>query len=359
MQITGQRPMPLADRALDKMIACGFARKSAAFGFASKFIDPRATNSYDQGPELPLPPGSDPSFEPAYLPMYRARIQMRYSSLKAAFLFVSMVLIQFSTAESSLGQNFVEYPNQNQTYGDHTLNSSWVGGPTNVTVTFDSDDLTLHEDGVGSSQRTTRNTQNFVGPSDATNPQNYDNLDLIGVYGSRLPLIQQMSSNGTSTLTYAFDDPVNVSLDLFITDVDNSDFATVRAFDDQNVAIDMQTWTLVDEGDLSVFKDTGTAFSSIVAPTPTTVFQANEISLTAIDDSNYNRSYSILRNPLGQNLSRIEITFTGTQNSPNRANPNTGSHIYTALTTAVPEPSSAMLLFGFCVVAGTGRRRFG
>ena len=135
-------------------------------------------------------------------------------------------------------------------------------------------------------------------------------------------------------LTYAFDTPVNLPLDLFITDVDSSDFASIAAFNDQNVALDMSQWKLAGEGDLSVFKDTGTAFSSVVAPTPFTVFNVDEIRLTATNNTNYNRSYSILRNPTGQNLSRIEITFTGTRNSPNRDNPNTGSHIYTALATA-------------------------
>ena len=179
------------------------------------------------------------------------------------------VVTFFSVTLSSVcnAQNFVEYLNQNQTYGDHTLNSSWVGGPTGVTVSFDSDDVTIHEDGNGLSQRTARNTQNFTGPSDPANPQNYDNLSLISRYGSRLPLIQQMSSSGTSVFSYVFDAPVNDALDLFITDVDNSDFATVRAFNDQGAAMDMTQWTLVDEGDLSLYKDTGTVFSSITAGT--------------------------------------------------------------------------------------------
>jgi hypothetical protein len=270
---------------------------------------------------------------------------------------ISIAALQMVGVEFAHSQNFVEYPNQNQTYGDHTLNSSWVGGPTGVTVTFDSDDVTLHEDGVGQSQRTARNTQNFVGPSSAANPQNYDNLAVVNRYGSRLPLIQQMSASGTSVLTYDFSSPVNDALDLFITDVDNSDFASVAAFDDQGMAMDMTQWALIDEGDLSLFKDTGTAFSSVVAPTPVTVFNTGSISLTAIDDTNYNRSYSILRNPVGQNLGRIEITFVGTNNSPDRANPNTGSHIYTALTTAVPEPGSAMVVLGGLMLVAMKRRR--
>ena len=255
-------------------------------------------------------------------------------SRRNAILIASLTLFLLSTVASSHAQNFVEYPNQNQTYGDHTLNSNWVGGPTGIEVSFDADGVTLHEDGDGFSQRTARNTQNFVSPASAANPQNFDNQAVVTPYGSRLPLIQQMSSDGTSVLTYRFDAPVNSPLDLFITDVDSSDFASIAAFNDQNERLDMRQWKLVDEGDLSVFKDTGTAFSSVVAPTPFTVFDVDEIRLTATNNTNYNRSYSILRNPIGQNLSRIEITFTGTRNSPSRANPNTGSHIYTALATA-------------------------
>jgi hypothetical protein len=97
-------------------------------------------------------------------------------------------------------------------------------------------------------------------------------------------------------------------------------------------------------------------FLAVSPPVPTTVFNANEISLTAIDDTNYNRSFSIFRNPIGQNLGRIEITFEGTNNSPDRANPNTGSYIYLALTTAVPEPGSLTILFGLAL-AVTGKRR--
>ena len=278
--------------------------------------------------------------------------------MRALICFAIVTCFSVTLNSDCTAQNFVEFPGQNQTYGDHTLNSNWVGGPTGVTVTFDSDDVTMHEDGNGSSQRTARNTQTFTGPSDPSNPQNYDNLSLISRYGNRLPLIQQMSANGTSNLSFLFDDPVNEALDLFITDVDNSDFVTVRAFNDQGVAMDMDQWTLVDEGDLSLYKDTGTVFSDIIAPVPTTVFNSSEISLTAIDDSNYNRSFSILRNPIGQNLGRIEITFVGTKNSPDRDNPNTGSHIYAALTTAVPEPGSFAMLLGLALAVTGQRRRF-
>ena len=236
----------------------------------------------------------------------------------------------------SLAQLFVEYPNQNQTYGDHTLNSDWAGVDVGITVTFDSDDVTLHEDGVGSSQRTTRNTQTFVEPAGPENPQTYDNPFLVSTYGSRLPLIQQMSANGSSVFTYAFDTPIDFSLDLFVTDVDRSDQVMVTAIDDANNLLDMSQWELVSEGDLSIYRDTGGAFSEIVAPVPITIFDTNFISLDAVDDANYNRSYSILRSPSGVNLSRIEISFVGMQNSPERARPNTGSHIYLALSTVPP-----------------------
>ena len=272
----------------------------------------------------------------------------------------SISLLQWSTSTAALGQAFVEYPGQPQTYGDHTLNSSWDGGPTGITVTFDSDDVTLHEDGVGSSQRTSRNTQNFVSPSTPDNPQSYDNPAVVDRYGSRLPLIQQMSANGTSVLTYAFDAPVNTALDLFITDVDFSDAVTVTAFDDQDAVVDLTRWTLVDEGDLSLFRDTGGSLNTTPAPTPVTLFEAEAISLTAADNVNYNRSYSILRSPDDQNLSRIEITFTGTNNSPSRALPNTGSHIYTALATAttVPEPGTGLAVGScFALVCLKRRRR--
>jgi len=238
--------------------------------------------------------------------------------------------------DRSFAQLFVEYPNQNQTYGDHTLNSDWDGVDVGITVTFDSDDVTTHEDGVGSSQRTARNTQNFVGPAGPDNPRSYDNELLVETYGNRLPLIQQMSSTGTSIFTYAFDTPIDFSVDLFVTDVDRSDQVVVTAYDGANNLIDMTQWELVSEGDLSTYRDTGGAFSETVAPVPDTVFDTDFISLDAVDSINYNRSYSILRSPAGANLSRIEISFAGIQNSPSRASPNTGSHIYLALST-VPQ----------------------
>ena len=118
----------------------------------------------------------------------------------------------------------------------------------------------------------------------------------------------------------------------------------------------MTQWALADEGDLSLFRDTGGNFTTVTAPTPVTLFQADAISLTATDNTNYNRSYSILRSPIDQNLSRIEITFTGTNNSPSRDLPNTGSHIYTALSTAVPEPGAAAVM-GVCFAMACVKRR--
>ena len=268
-------------------------------------------------------------------------------------------LILLVAAECSSAQSFIEYPNQQQTYGDHTLSSSWIGGLSGVTVTFDSDDITLHGDGIGSSQRTARNTLNFVDPASAGNPQNLDDPLVVNNYGTRLPLIQQMSANGSSVLTYSFATPLSDAIDVFITDVDNSDVASVSAFDAGGNSLDMSEWALIAAGDLSNFKDTGTVFSSVVAPTPTTVFSANEISLTAVDDTNYNRSYSIFRSPDLQALSSIEITFTGQQNSPSRDLPNTGSHIYVAVSTAsaIPEPSSSVSLALLVCLWVASRRR--
>ena len=237
-------------------------------------------------------------------------------------VFCGLFAFWHGRADESLAQLFVEYPNQNQTYGDHVLNSNWAGVDVGITVSFDSDDVTLHEDGVGSSQRTARNTQTFVAPADPENPRTYDNEFLVRTYGGRLPLIQQMSADGTSVLTYAFDAPVNFPLDLFVTDVDRSDSVTVTAFDAAGLLIDMNQWQLVSEGDLSTYRDTGGAFSEIVAPVPVTVFSANSISLDAVNNINYNVQ-----------LGRIEISFVGTQNSPTRSSPNTGSHIYLALST--------------------------
>ena len=254
----------------------------------------------------------------------------------SSIIFCCLVFLVCS--EVSNAQSFVEYPNHRSTFDTHELNSSWDGGPTDVTVTFTSDGETAHEDGVGSSQRTARNTQNFVAPAGAGNPQNLDDTLVVNNYGPRLPIIQQMSANGTSVLTYAFAAPLGDSIDLIITDVDNSDDVSVKAYDAGNNLLDMSQWALIAEGDLSNFKDTQNDFSDIKAPTPTTTFGVDQISLTAVDDTNYNRSYSIFRSSVDQQLSRIEITFIGQQNSPARDLPNTGSHIYVAVSTASTIP---------------------
>lgn len=262
-----------------------------------------------------------------------ARFHRNDRSYLKAQVFATILVLSVVQASESFAQLLVEYPNQNRTYGDHTLNSNWDGVDVGLTVSFDSDDVTLHEDGVGISQRTARNTQTFTEPVGPDNPQNYDNDFLVETYGPRLPLIQQMSANGTSVFTYAFDEPLDFRVDLFVTDVDRSDRVSVTAFDSENNSLDMTQWTLIDEGDLSTYKDTGSAFSETVAPVPTTVFETGLISLEAVDGINYNRSYSIFRSPIGAEISRIEITFVGFTNSPTRSSPSTGAHIYLALAT--------------------------
>ena len=80
--------------------------------------------------------------------------------------------------------------------------------------------------------------------------------------------------------------------------------------------------------------------STIVAPAPTALFNANRIRLTAVSDTNYNRSYSILRAPENADLGRIDIEFTGLQTSTSRSQPLNASHIYVALASAIPERQS-------------------
>ena len=235
---------------------------------------------------------------------------------------------------------FVNYTAHPATYGDHTIDADWVGGPVeSLTVELQTDEAILHADGNGQSQRTARNTLNYTSPSDAENPQNYDNLALVGVYGDRVPTLQQLSANGVSTLSYQFPNAVNTGFDLFVADVDSSDSAVVTAFAPGGAAIDMTTWSLVAEGDLSVYKDTGTVFSDVVAPTPTTVIDPTGITLTAESPINFNRSYSILRAPTGDAVERIDIIFTGIFNSPSRDRGGNGSHVYLGLSTT---PTSAV-----------------
>ena len=273
------------------------------------------------------------------------------SQMKDFLAAIASCCVMLAVVECSSAQSFIEYPNHPQTYGDHTVSSAWAEGAAGVTVTFDSDDATMHLDGNGLSQRTARNTQNFEAPAAANNPQNLDDPFVVDNYGTRLPLLQQMSASGTSVLTYSFDSALTQAVDIFITDVDKSDAVRVSAFDSGGNALDMRQWSLLAEGDLSNFKDTGTVFSSVEAPTPTTTFSADEIALTAVNDTNYNRSYSIFRSSGAQALSRVEITFTGQQNSPSRDAPNTGAHIYTAVSTAsaVPDPE---IILGDCNLDG-------
>lgn len=127
-------------------------------------------------------------------------------------------------------------------------------------------------------------------------------------------------------------------LDLFVTDLDTSDSVSVRAFGSGGSALDMTQWTLAGEGDLSLYKNTGSDFSDVIAPTPITTFSSDSIDLTAVDSTNYNRSYSILRSPLDVTVESIEIEFTGIQNSASRDAPLTGSHVYLVLSTVPAIP---------------------
>ncbi|MEZ4647747.1 MAG: T9SS type A sorting domain-containing protein [Candidatus Eisenbacteria bacterium] len=247
-------------------------------------------------------------------------------------------LLLTALGSPAFARAFVEYPGHPATYGDHTIDATWTDGPTTVHLVFDSDESILHGDGNGQSQRTARNTLNHTPPSDPSNPQDYDDLALVAVYGTRLPLLQQMSANGTSTLTYEFGEPIATGFDVFVTDVDTSDDLFVRAFGPGDIALDMTTWSLAAEGDLSLYKNTGTGYSDIVAPPPFVVFAVDAIRVQAVDATNYNRSYSILRAPAGTFVSRFEVEFTGIQNSASRDQGGTGSHIYLGVSTT-PETS--------------------
>jgi hypothetical protein len=251
-------------------------------------------------------------------------------------LIVAIVLSCQGTIQAAPA--LVEYPSHPATYGDHTINATWTGGPTpTVLVEFQSDEAVLHEDGNGQSQRTARNTLTHNPPSSAANPQDFDNVAFMARYGARLPLLQQLAADGTSVLTYRFPAAVSAGVDLIVTDVDQSDAAKVRAFGTAGELIDMTTWRLAGAGDLSLYKNTGPDFSAVVAPTPTTAFLPEAISLTAVDGTNYNRSFSILRAPSGSPIQRIEIEFTGVNNSPSRELGGNGSHIYVALSTSLQE----------------------
>lgn len=230
-------------------------------------------------------------------------------------------------------QVFVEYPGHPATYGDHSVPATWAGGPSAVTVSFLSDPAVLHGDGNGQSQRTARNTLSYSPPSSATNPQDYDDLRIIAAYGSRLPLLQEMAANGTATLRYAFASAITAGFDLFLTDVDTSDSLVVTAWSAGGAPLDMSGWTLRARGDLSLYKNTGAGYSPIVAPNPNLNLTPAALTLTAANDQNYNRSLSIVTAPAGAAIGRIDITFTGIQNSASRADGGTGSHIYVGLCT--------------------------
>ena len=262
---------------------------------------------------------------------------MKFPNRLLSVLSITSMVVLVGRPPEISGQSFIEYPNHPGTHGDHEVTTEWTDGPSAVTLTLETDESILHADGIGQAQRTARNTQNFV---DDGSPQTYDNPDVVDLYGSRLPLLQQMSANGVSTMSYRFSTPVNQKVNLFITDVDSGDIVRVRAFDSSDNPIDMRQWTLVDEGDLSLIRDTGPEMSTIVAPAPTTLFNANRIRLTAVSDTNFNRSYSILRAPENADLGRIDIEFTGLQTSTSRDQPFNGSHIYVALASAIPERQS-------------------
>lgn len=246
------------------------------------------------------------------------------------------LLALVALARIARSQAFVEYPAHPATHGDHTIPATWPGGPVGVTVEFESDEGILHDDGLGQSQRTARNTLVFVAPAAPSNPQDYDDLQLVARYSARLPLLQQMSANGVSVLRYRFLAPVSGGFDLFVTDVDSGDSLVMRAFDPLGSPMDMRTWPRVAEGDLSSFKNTGTAFSSIVAPLPVASVFADAHVLVAADSANYNRSYTVIRAPSGSAVGTVEIRFRGLQNSASRAEAGTGAHIYVGLATIPP-----------------------
>lgn len=262
-------------------------------------------------------------------------------------------------ARPARAQSFVEYPAHPATYGDHTIAATWAGGPTSVSLQFFSDEAILHADGNGQSQRTARNTLTHVAPSAPTNPQDYDDLRLETRYGARLPLLQEMAANGTCTLRYQFAAPVAGGLNLFVTDVDDADSVVVRAFAAGGAPLDMAAWALVARGDLSLYKNTGAAYSTIVAPLPVTTFAAAGVVFVAADHQNYNRSYAVLAPPAGQAVDHIDITFTGHQNSASRADAGTGSHVYVALSTPLAGAAAPTVEppgFGLAVTPNPARR---
>jgi len=266
---------------------------------------------------------SSPSFQKTRM------IVIKISNQSLTSLAIANMIVICGMSLELAAQDFVMYPNHSRgaIRGDHSVPNQWIGGPTEVTLELETDPTILLSDGPEQAQYTAERGLSFV---DDGSPQNYDNPDLISRYGTQLPLLLHYSSNGTSTLSYTFTTPVSQPLDLFVVDVDAGDTVRVRAFDSLGDPVDMSTWTLAGEGDLSLVTNGGGAFSEVVAQVPTVAFTAEYIRLTLINNVNFNRSYSILRSPENAGLiSRIEIEFTGFPT-------NTSAHIYVALATAAP-----------------------
>lgn len=251
---------------------------------------------------------------------------IKISIQSLTLLAVGNMIVMSGISAKLAAQDFVVYPNHPLTRGDHIVSTEWRGGPSQITLELETDPTILLDEGI-QAQYTAQRGLSFV---DDGSPQNYDNLDLINQYGPHLPLLLFYTSNGTSTLSFNFKTPVSQPLDLFIVDVDAGDTVRVRAFNSLGDPKDMSRWSLIGEGDLSLIKNAGTAFSDIVAPVPTVEFSTNDVLLTPSARGNFNRSYSILRFPKNSGLiSRIEVEFTGLST-------NTSAHTYIALATAAP-----------------------
>ena len=132
--------------------------------------------------------------------------------LLASLAIANMILVSGMSSKLA-AQDFVVYPNHPQIHGDHNVTTRWTGGPSAVTLEFETDPTILLDDGITQAQYTTQRGVEFV---DDGLPQNYDNLELIAQYGPVLPLLLHYSSNGISTLSYSFTTSVNQPLDLFI-----------------------------------------------------------------------------------------------------------------------------------------------
>lgn len=238
---------------------------------------------------------------------------------------------------------FVTYPGHVTTHGSHAVPAAW--DVVDTTVTFSADESIGYTDSPLSSQRTALNTLTYTVASSGA-PRPYDNPAVFSAYGSTLPLLMQFSSGGVSVLTYRFASPISRALDLFLTDVDTGDAVTVTAFGPGGTPLTLSSWQLVGEGDLSLYQDVGSALGPLATP-PTVFISSSSIDVTAAVDYNQNRSYTILRTPEGQAIESINITFTGnltpTLNGSDPLLAWNGSHIYTGLALAVPEPSVPLL----------------